>query len=531
MEIFGFEIRKKEDAKEEIKSFAPPVNEEGLIEYSPGGSYGTFLDLENSAKSEVELISRYRQISQHPECNSAIEDIVEEAIVQEEDDIVEINLDDLKQPKSIKNKIIDEFNNIMALMDFNNIGADLFRQWYIDGRQYWHIIINEKAPQNGILELRKIDPRKIKKIREPILDIDPRTKIKIYKGVKEYYLYYPRGMNNQSQYQTLKIAKDSVCYITSGVIDPYNKVVYSHLHKAIKPLNQLRMLEDATVIYRIARAPERRIFYIDVGNLPKPKAEQYLHGMMTKHKNRLVYDANTGEIKDDRKYMTMLEDFWLPRREGGKGTEITTLPGGQNLGEMDDVTYFKRKLFEALNVPITRLEAENQFNLGRGSEITRDELKFHKFIRKLRRRFSMLFYNLLETQLVLKGIVNKAQFKEFKESIFFKFNEDNYFTELKENEILTGRLNILNELQPFIGTFYSLEWARKNILHQSEEDIEEINKQIKKEKADPENGIHNEINPGEGQDPQNPGQPVIDPNSDDVTQPMPEPAKKSNQKK
>ena len=345
-------------------------------------------------------------------------------------------------------------------------------------------MIDEKKPRDGIKELRKIDPRKIKKIREKVSELDKRTNMKIEKGYQEYYIYHPKGITSQSNQTAIKISKDSICHITSGMIDPANKMVLGYLHKAIKPLNQLRTLEDATVIYRLSRAPERRIFYIDVGNLPKMKAEQYLADMMAKHKNKLVYDASSGEIRDDRKFMTMMEDFWLPRREGGRGTEITTLPGGQNLGEMDDVDYFRRKLYKSLNVPITRMESETQFNLGRTSEVTRDELKFTRFIERLRARFTHLFDNLLEIQLVLKGVINRKQWKELREDLYYDFPQDNYFTELKSAEILTERLRLMSEVEQYIGKFYSLDWVRKNVLQMSEEEIRDMDKQIKKEESD-----------------------------------------------
>jgi len=502
MEIFGFEIKKssKEQADEKnVKSFVAPLIDDGAMEVAAGGAYGTFIDLENTAKTEGDLVTRYREMSMQPECDKAIDDIVNDAIVTE-NETIEIILDDLEQPKNVKEKITAEFKNVLKLLDFNNQGYNLFRQWYVDGRLYHHIMIDEKNPRMGIKELRKIDPRKIKKVREKKIEIDPRTKIKLEKGYNEFYMYFPKGITknlgysiNDSQ-KAIKIAADSICYTTSGLIDPYNKLVIGYIHKAIKPLNQLRMLEDATVIYRLARAPERRIFYIDVGNLPKMKAEQYLHDMMVKNKNKLVYDASTGEVRDDRKFMTMLEDFWLPRREGGKGTEITTLPGGQNLGEMDDVVYFRKKLYESLNVPVSRLEAESQFNLGRSAEITRDEVKFSKFISRLRNQFSNLFDDLLEIQLVLKGVVNRQQWKEFKEVIKYQFPIDNHFGELKEIEMMRERLSLANDIDPFIGRYFSATYVRKNIFRMTDEDIEKIDKEIEKErKESPE--LHGPNNP------------------------------------
>jgi len=380
LELFGFRIGRKEEEQklkdENLKSFVPPSLDDGAVEIAAGGAYGTYVDLEGSAKSEAELVTRYREMSLQPECDSAIDDVVNEAIVyNEKEPAISIVLDDLKGVGAgIKKKIHEEFDNILRMLNFTTNSYDTFRKWYIDGRLYYHLVIDESNPRAGIQELRYIDPRKIRKVKMPIKKKDEKTNTILTKGYLEYYIFHPRGINRSNQ--GLKISKDSICYCHSGLLDQRMLLVLGHLHKAIKPLNQLRMLEDASVIYRLARAPERRIFYIDVGNLPKIKAEQYLRDMMVKHKNKLVYDASTGEVRDDRKFMTMLEDFWLPRREGGKGTEITSLPGGQNLGEMEDIEYFKRKLYKALNVPVSRMEAENNFNLGRASEITRDELKF-----------------------------------------------------------------------------------------------------------------------------------------------------------
>ena len=486
VQLFGFNISKQGEEKEQqnVKSFVPPVQDDGAMEVASGGVYGTYVDLEGNSKSEAELVTRYREMAMQPECDNALEDIVNEAIVVNNQSPLNIVLDDIDEGKALKDRIREEFYNVLKLLDFNNLAYDIFRQWYIDGRLYYHIMIDEKKPRDGIKELRKIDPRKIKKIREKVSELDKRTNMKIEKGYQEYYIYHPKGITSQSNQTAIKISKDSICHITSGMIDPANKMVLGYLHKAIKPLNQLRTLEDATVIYRLSRAPERRIFYIDVGNLPKMKAEQYLADMMAKHKNKLVYDASSGEIRDDRKFMTMMEDFWLPRREGGRGTEITTLPGGQNLGEMDDVDYFRRKLYKSLNVPITRMESETQFNLGRTSEVTRDELKFTRFIERLRARFTHLFDNLLEIQLVLKGVINRKQWKELREDLYYDFPQDNYFTELKSAEILTERLRLMSEVEQYIGKFYSLDWVRKNVLQMSEEEIRDMDKQIKKEESD-----------------------------------------------
>ena len=483
-ELFGFTIarKKQEDQQENLPSIVSPTQEDGAIEIAPGGAYGTYVDLEGKAKNEGELVTKYRQMALQPECDSAVQDVVNEAIVVTEDSgPVEIVLDKLDYPENIKKKIHEEFEAVMKLLDFNNNAYDLFRKWYVDGRLYHHIVIDEKNPRQGIKDLRYIDPRKIRKIKEALKEKDARTGATVFKGMNEYYLYNAGGVNSSNQAQGVKIAKDSISYCHSGLLDERNSMIYSYLHKAIKPLNQLRMLEDAVVIYRLARAPERRVFYIDVGNLPKMKAEQYMRDMMVKHKNKLIYDASTGEVRDDRKFMTMLEDFWLPRREGGRGTEITTLPGGQSLGEMDDVDYFRRKLYKSLNVPITRMDAENQFNLGRASEITRDELKFNKFVMRLRNRFSILFSDLLEIQLALKGVITRGEWKEMKQDIHYDFQEDNHFTELKDTEIMQGRLQILGEVDNFVGKYFSEDWIRKNVLRMTEEEIKDEQKQIDKE--------------------------------------------------
>ena len=485
LELFGFRIGRKEEEQkikdENLKSFVPPSLDDGAVEIAAGGAYGTYVDLEGSAKSEAELVTRYREMSLQPECDSAIDDVVNEAIVyNEKEPAISIVLDDLKGVGAgVKNKIHQEFDNILRMLNFTTNSYDTFRKWYIDGRLYYHLVIDESNPRAGIQELRYIDPRKIRKIKQPIKKKDEKTNTILTKGYLEYYIFHPRGINRSNQ--GLKISKDSICYCHSGLLDQRMLLVLGHLHKAIKPLNQLRMLEDASVIYRLARAPERRIFYIDVGNLPKMKAEQYLRDMMTRHKNKLVYDASTGEVRDDRKFMTMLEDFWLPRREGGKGTEITSLPGGQNLGEMEDIEYFKRKLYKALNVPVSRMEAENNFNLGRASEITRDELKFTKFISRLRNKFTTLFDQLLETQLILTGVTTRAEFREMREHIHYDFLEDNHFSELKNAEIMGDRLRLLGEVDSFVGRYFSQEYVKKYILHMNEDDIKREADLIKKE--------------------------------------------------
>ena len=487
LELFGFRIGRKEEEEklksDNLKSFVPPSSEDGAVEIASGGAYGTYVDLEGSAKSEAELVTRYREMSLQPECDSAIDDIVNEAIIyNEKEPPISIVLDDLKTGAGIKKRIHEEFENILRMLNFTTNAYDVFRKWYIDGRLYYHLVIDESNPRLGIQELRYIDPRKIRKIKQAIKRKDEKSNTILTKGYIEYYIFHPRGINRSNQ--GLKISKDSISFCHSGLLDQRMLLVLGHLHKAIKPLNQLRMLEDASVIYRLARAPERRIFYIDVGNLPKIKAEQYLRDMMVKHKNKLVYDASTGEVRDDRKFMTMLEDFWLPRREGGKGTEITSLPGGQNLGEMEDIEYFKRKLYKALNVPITRMEAENNFNLGRASEITRDELKFTKFIARLRNKFTTLFDNLLETQLILTGVTTRAEFREMREHIHYDFLEDNHFSELKNAELMGDRLRLLGEVDSFVGKYFSKDYVMKDVLRMNEDDIKKQEDLMKKEQED-----------------------------------------------
>ena len=486
IELFGFTIGKKdEETKPNVVSFAPPPNDDGTLAVAEGGVYGTTVDVNNTAKNEAQLITRYREMAAQPECERAVDDIVNEAIVGTEYDApVSIVLDNVEEmDDQIKDRIREEFDEILNMLNFHNRAYDIFRNWYVDGRLYYHIMIDTKQPRAGIQELRFIDPRKIKKVRVEKRDNQNNVTKEIFnKKYSEYFVYSAKGITAGNQ--GIKIATDSIAYCHSGIMDQNNKMILSYLHKAVKPLNQLRMLEDATVIYRLARAPERRIFYIDVGNLPKAKAEQYLRDMMVKHKNKLVYDANTGEVRDDRKFLTMLEDYWLPRREGGKGTEISTLPGGQNLGEIEDVQYFQRKLYQSLNVPMSRLEADNSFNLGRASEITRDELKFSKFIARLRYRFSELFHILLERQLLLKGIITKQEWNDIKGKIYYDFLEDNHFSELKNAEIMRERLNTLRDIDEYVGKYYSAEWVRKNVLMQTEDEIEEINGQIDQEEPD-----------------------------------------------
>jgi hypothetical protein len=485
IELFGFRIGRDNDSAEkqavQVPSFAPPPNLDGAMEVAPGGAYGTYVDLEGTAKNEAELVTRYREMSMYPECESAVDDVVNEAIISNEhDDPVALNLDKLEQPESIKKKIREEFDEIVRLLDFNSTAYEIFRRWYIDGRLFYHIMIDTAQPRKGIQELRYIDPRRIRKIRQPIKRtpvVGQNSKL-IAPPYEEYYLFNPAGLSSGTLTQGVKISKDAICYVHSGLLDARNRMVLSHLHKAIKPLNQLRMLEDAVVIYRLARAPERRIFYIDVGNLPKAKAEQYVRDMMVRHKNRLVYDANNGEIKDARKFMTMLEDYWLPRREGGRGTEITTLPGGENLGQMDDVDYFRKKLYKSLSVPISRLEPDGQFSLGRSGEITRDEVKYAKFVERLRDRFTHLFDNLLEIQLLLKGVMTREEWKDMKNDIKYDFQRDNYYAEIKEQDMMNNRLAVLGVVDAYVGKYYSVEWIRKNVLRQTEDEMKELDQQM-----------------------------------------------------
>lgn len=486
VQLFGFEISRKKNQveDEQNKSFAPPQNDDGAVTIQSGSYYGTYVDLDGTVRNEIELITRYREMSMQPELETAIDEIVNEAIVNDDNgQAIELNTDDLRQPEQIKKKIRDEFDIILKLLNFGNMGHDIFRRWYIDGRVFYHVVIDEKRPTLGIQELRYIDPRRIRKIREIQKTKDPKTGMEVIKRQNEYYLYNERGIIGAHSNLGAKIAADSVVNVNSGLMDSKRAMVMSYLHKAIKPLNQLRMVEDATVIYRLSRAPERRVFYVDVGNMPTIKAEQYLRDIMVKYRNKLVYDSSTGEIKDDRKHLSMLEDFWLPRREGSKGTEITTLPGGANLGELEDVKYFEKKLYKALGVPIGRLEAQQGFSLGKSNEITRDELKFTKFVQRLRNKFSTLFDDLLRIQLVLKRVCTEEEWKQFKEEIYYDYLKDNNFTELKEAELITNRILLLQYVDPFVGRYYSKEWVRKNVLKQTDEDIAEIDEQIANELA------------------------------------------------
>ena len=493
IKLFGFTLGKKDIVqveKPEQASFALPTEaiDDGAVTITQNAHYGTYVDLDGAVRNEIELITRYREMSNHPECDMAIDEIVNEAISHtEKGEVLKIVLDNLKQPETIKKKIIEEFNNIQKMLNFSNLADDLFKRWYIDGRIYYHVIVNEKDPKQGIQELRYIDPRKIRKVREVQKERDPKTGANIIKSLAEYYVYNDRGTTTQTfsanVTQGLRIAPEAIINVNSGLMDAKNVFVISYLHKAIKALNQLRMIEDAVVIYRISRAPERRIFYIDVGNLPKGKAEQYIRSIMIQYRNKLVYDASTGEIRDERKHLSMLEDFWLPRREGGKGTEITTLPGGQNLGEMEDVKYFQKKLLNALNVPVSRLEPNDGgvMGLGRTTEVTRDEVKFAKFVNRLRNKFSQIFDHALRIQLVLKGVCTSEEWEEFREEIYYDFIKDNNFTEMRDAELLRERVNTATMLDPFIGRYYSAAWVRKNVLQMTDEEIEQMEKEIEEE--------------------------------------------------
>jgi hypothetical protein len=505
MNLFGFEIKRKTQIEAQTVSFAPPNNDDGAVLVqstgATGGAYDTVLDLDGTVRNEADLITKYREIATQPEVDSAIDEIVNEAITLDSDNsVVDIILDNVNAPPKIKQIIEQEFQQILKLLEFDSQPYEVFRRWYIDGRLYYHVIIDD--PAMGIRELRYLDPRKIRKVREIKTEKVSGTQGRMLgdgdatlkRVVNEYYIYNEKGFSTKNQTvgiaqqaatQGLKIARDSVVLISSGMTDANGTLVMGHLQKAIRETNQLRTLENAAIIYRLSRAPERRIWYVDVGNLPKMKAEQYLQDIMTKHKNRLVYDSMSGEIRDDRKYMTMLEDYWLPRREGGRGTQVDILPGGQNLGQMDDVLYFQKQLYRSLNVPVTRLDSEAMFDLGRATQISRDEIKFAKFIDRLRTRFAKLFLQLVEKQLILKGIASYDDWLLIKQDIRFRFTRDNYFAELKEAEVLNNRLNLLETVYPFIGKAFSWRWVRKNILQQDEEEQAIMDEEIAEELMNP----------------------------------------------
>lgn len=486
IDYFGFNIKKKKDKVNDQASVVTPQSDDGSTLVSVGagaGYYGMVIDLEGVVKNENDLIRRYREIAQYPDCDNAIEDITNECLVSDADEgIVNIVLDDLKVSDNIKKKIKEEFENVLYLLKFDEKAHEIFRSWYIDGRLYYHILIDESRIKDGILELRFVDPRKIRKIKKVEKKRNDKG-IEVIVGVEEYYLYNDKGINESST-SGVKLSLDSIIYCPSGLIDANTNMMLSHLHKAIKPVNQLKMIEDSLVIYRISRAPERRIFYVDVGNLPKLKAEQYVTDIMNKFRNKVVYDAATGEVRDDRKHLSIMEDFWMPRREGGKGTEITTLPGGQNLGDIADIEYFQNKLYQALNVPISRLQPGQGFNIGRASEITRDEVKFNKFVNRLRKKFSNLFLDALRVQLIAKGIVRADEWEELSKDIGFDFRKDNFVSEMKDNEVMQQRMNMLQLIDPYVGKYYSQDWVRKNVLRLSEDETKEIAKQNEEDREE-----------------------------------------------
>jgi len=483
-QLFGFQITRASKEKGEQASFVLPDPEDGAT--TSAGFYSEFIDIEGQTKSESDLIRRYRSTSEHPECDLAIEDIVNESVNTDElKASVSLNVDNLPYSHKIKARVREEFQQVLHLLDFNNKAHDLFRRWYIDGRLHFHKIIDEEEPQKGIQELRYIDALKIKRVRKVDKDVTKKGSPTV-KVLEDYYVYNEGGAVSTSNTSsaiggTLKITADAIANCPSGLFDPSKALVRSYLHKAIKPVNQLRMIEDAVVIYRIARAPERRIFYIDVGNLPKVKAEQYLKDVMNRYRNKLVYNASTGEVKDDRQQMSMLEDFWLPRREGGRGTEITTLPGGSNLGEIDDILYFQKKLYRSLNIPISRLETESGFNMGRGAEITRDEVKFTKFVQKLRKKFNYLFNNILKTQLILKGVVAEEDWLSIKENLSYEYMKDGHYAEMRDMDLLKDRLDVLNTIEPFIGQYFSKKYVQKQVFRMSDDEIESMQKDIDSE--------------------------------------------------
>jgi hypothetical protein len=540
--LFGFSIEDTEPLSPSTVSPVPPNNEDGSDHYLSSGFFGSYVDIEGVYRTEFDLIKRYREMALHPECDSAIEDIVNEAIVSDTNDSpVEIELSNLNASDGIKNKIRQEFKHILSLLDFDKKSHEIYRNWYVDGRLFYHKVIDLKNPQEGIQELRYIDAIKMRYVRQHKKNEKDNNRYRLsninadnpmdyeFPEIEEYFIYNPKmtypttNPSSLSGNTGIKMSKDSITYCTSGLVDRNKGSTLSYLHKAIKSLNQLRMIEDSLVIYRLSRAPERRIFYIDVGNLPKVKAEQYLRDVMMRYRNKLVYDASTGEIRDDKKFMAMLEDFWLPRREGGRGTEISTLPGGQNLGEITDIEYFKKKLYRSLNVPPSRMDGEGGFNLGRSSEILRDEVKFSKFVARLRKRFSYMFHDMLRTQLILKNIITPEDWEIMSEHIQYDFLYDNHFAELKDAELLNERLNMVQIAEPYVGKYFSQDYLRRKILRQTDEEILEQDKIMKKEikdgvipdpnaPIDPMTGMP--LEPGQQPAGMNLGQPVMEPNLD-----------------
>ena len=489
LKLFGFELKRaqtqKPKEKEKLPSIVPSTDDDGAGYVTASGShYGQYIDFEGTqAKDNAQLIMKYRGVATHPEVDAALEDIVNEAIAGGEmENPVSLNLDQVDASDSIKKQMQEEFDNICAMLNFNELGHDIFRSFYVDGRLFYHLVANESNLKLGIQEIRPIDATKIRKVKQVKYKKDVKTDAKIVDKVDEFFIYQERTGSNQG----VKLSPDAVSYVTSGLLDPQKRQVVSYLNKALKPINQLRMMEDSLVIYRLARAPERRIFYIDVGNMPRNKSEAYMRDIMTRYRNKLVYDANTGELKDDRKHMSMLEDFWLPRREGGRGTEISTLPGGENLGQIDDIIYFQKRLYRSLNVPINRLEQEAQFSLGRSTEISRDEVKFQKFIDRLRKRFSMLFFGILRKQLIMKGVITEQDWESWKNDINVDYLRDNHFTELKNTEILQDRLSTLDAVSSYVGEYFSREWVMKNVMQMTDEDIQEMKDQVEAENANSE---------------------------------------------
>ena len=531
--LFGFEIKRAgATQKKMLPSMVPPTDPDVADHITSGaGYYGQFLNMEGDhSKDNAQMIMRYRGVAMQPEVDMAIDEIVNESIVSSDtESSVKLVIDEVEAPDKIKDQILEEFSNVISMLDFNDNAYEMYRAWYIDGRTVSHLLVNEANAKAGIQEIRAIDAAKIRKVKEVKYKKDPKTGVKLVDRVEEYYVYEEKPGGSQTQ--AVRISTDSICYITSGLYDESRKKIVSHIHKALKPINQLRMMEDSLVIYRLARAPERRIFYIDVGSLPKGKADQALKDIQAKYRNKLVYDADTGKIKDDRKHMSMLEDFWLPRSSSGRGTEISTLPGGENLGQIDDIIYFQKRLYRSLNVPVNRLEQEAQFTLGRSTEISRDEIKFQKFVDRLRRRFSNLFLDILKKQLILKGIITIQDWEEWKDDIYVDYIKDNHFTELKDAEILQNRLGIMNEVTQYVGDFFSKEWIQKNVLLMDEEEIEDMKKQIDKEEKSGEIPDAEERAEAEAEAPANP-KPVpvqVVPDSAPEKKPEEEPKKKEEQ--
>jgi hypothetical protein len=483
LSLFGYTLSKKKPEAPK-QSFVVPHDDDGATTVNASGFFGTYMDIDAAAKNENDLISRYRDVASYPDCDSAIEDIVNEAVASEDDEaVVKLDLEKVELSSSVKKLIEEEFDNVLKLLDFHSKSHDIFKRWYIDGRVYYHKIVDATKAKEGIQELRYIDPRKIKKVRKINKQKDQKTGVDFITKVEEFFIYNEKGLmatvpNTANQSMGLQISPDSICFVSSGILDLDKNMVMGYLQKAIKVVNQLKMTEDSLVIYRMTRAPERRIFYIDVGNLPKAKAEQYVKSIMNQYRNKTTYDATTGEIRDEKKTMSMLEDFWMPRREGGKGTEITTLEGGQNLGQIDDINYFQNKLYGALNVPLSRMKPDQGMNFGRQAEITRDELKFSKFISRLRKKFSELFDDLLKTQLVLKGIMSAQDWDKIKEDVYYNFTQDAYVAEAKESEILRNRLDLLNTINPFVGTYFSREFVYDKILQLTEEEWNDMQTDI-----------------------------------------------------